>query len=97
MQEVSMFYTNNSPDAMVKAFADMQMNYLAQSYYAPSMIELDLSKEYGEYRVSLSFTSTDFTFLVSSRSWSPYKAIELATVQARDEIIQRFYNACSYV
>lgn len=97
MQDASLFYTNNSPDMMVKAFADMQMNYLAQSYYAPSMIELDLVKEYGEYRASLSFTSTDFTFLVSSRSWSPYKAIELATVQARDEIIQRFYNACSYV
>ena len=96
MQDTSLFYTNKSQDTMVKAYADMQMNYLAQSYYAASMIELDLTKEFGEYRASLIFTSSDFTFLVSARSWSPYKAIELATAQARDEIIQRHYNTCSY-
>lgn len=97
MQDASIFYTNKNQDNMVQAYADMQMNYLAQSYYAPSSIELDLMKEFGEYKVSLSFTCADFTFVVSSRSWSPYKAIELATVHARDEIMQRFYNACSYV
>lgn len=97
MQDASIFYTNKNQDNMVQAYADMQMNYLAHSYYAPSMIELDLTKEFGEYKAALSFTSSDFSFIVTSKSWSPYKAIELATVNARDEIMQRFYNACSYV
>lgn len=96
MQQELVFEQEKRNDDMVNVYADMQMDYLASSYSEPCVIEMYLSKGFGEYKVSLLFTCTDFSFVANSKSWSPYKAIQCVTAQSRDQILQRIYNSYSY-
>lgn len=96
MKSTSIHHPIKDFGPMINAYVEMQMNYLSQNYFHPSTIELDLIKKNGEYTANLVFSCQEFSFSVSNRSWSPYKAVENVTLLARDEIMQRTYNACAY-
>lgn len=96
MKETAIYFTHKNHGSMINAFAELQMDYISRSFPEPANIELDLEKINGEYVSTLSFDCHDFSFSVSNKSWSPYKAIEIVTLLARDEIMQRMYSSCSY-
>ena len=90
------YITQAPPNPMIKTYIEMQMDVLSQYSESPSMNEVHLRKENGAYCVLIRFICADFTEESFSSSWSPYKAIELATVSLREQLMQRAYNRYRY-
>lgn len=96
MIDATVYYKANTQDEMVRAYIEMHVEQLTSSYEAPSVIEIHLIKTHGEYSACMCFICDEFTVESTAKSWSPYKAIELATIHAKEEILQRIYAIYSY-
>lgn len=96
MIDANIYYKTDTQDEMVRAYIEMQVEQLNLCYEASSVIEVHLIKRNGEYYACMCFICDDFTLESTAKSWSPYKAIELATLHAREQILQRVYAIYSY-
>lgn len=96
MTTAQIYYTTHTQNEMIKTYVEMQMDILTQFSESPAIYEVHLRKENGAYCVSIRFISADFVEESFAKSWSPYKAIELATVTLREQLMQRAYNLYRY-
>lgn len=96
MVDTTIFYKTETQNEMVRTYIEMQVEQLNLSYEAPSVIEVHLLKNNREYYARICFICDEFTVEAAAKSWSPYKAIELATVHAKEQILQRIYAIYSY-
>lgn len=96
MVDATLFYKTNSQDEMVKTYIQMQVEQLTQAYEAPAVVEVNLFKKKGEYVAQILFICDEFAVEAVAKSWSPYKSIELASVNAKDQILQRIYSIYAY-